>query len=75
MIDSPTLKALLSTVLTFAFVIGVGALTSAIGQNATSHSTAPAANPYENVESEPAAAAHNSPAQAPPAPDAAHNTP
>jgi hypothetical protein len=72
-IDSSTLKALVSTIITFAVVIMIGALTSAIGQDTVPRATAPAANPYQSVEADAATAARNHPAQ--PAPDAAHNIP
>lgn len=75
MIDSPTGKALLSTFLTFAFIVGVGAFTSAIGQNTASQPAAPAANPYENVDSETTVAPHNRPNEAAPETGAAHNVP
>jgi len=76
MIDSPTFKALASTIATFAVIVAIGAFTSAIGQDTAPRATAPAANPYENVDSEANAAAHNHPDQSATASsDAAHNTP
>lgn len=74
MIDSPTVKALASTIVTFAVIFAVGTVTNAIGQNTAVQPTAPAANPYENVESE-TVAAHNHPDRSAPAADASHNTP
>lgn len=74
MTDSPTLKAIASTILTFAFIVGVGAFTNAIGQNTGPNPEAPAANPYENVESESATAVHNLPGQPAFTTNAAHNT-
>lgn len=75
MTDAPTVKAILSTVLTFAFIVGVGAFTNAIGQKTAHSATVPAANPYETVDSETAVAAHNQPDQAAPSTGAAHNVP
>lgn len=75
MTDSPTLKAIASTILTFGLVVGVGAFTSAIGQNTGANATAPATSPYENVESESATAMHNRPGQPVSTTDAAHNVP
>jgi hypothetical protein len=75
MIDSSTLKALTSTILTFAVVVAIGALTSAIGQDTEPQATAPTANPYETVESDAATASHNQPDRAPSSANAAHNTP
>jgi hypothetical protein len=73
MVDSPTLKALASTIATFAVIVAVGTFTSAIGQDTAPRATAPAANPYENVAPDANVAAHNRPGQ--PVSDAAHNTP
>ena len=75
MIDSSTLKALGSTILTFALVIAIGALTTAIGQNTAPRTTAPAANPYETVDTDAATASHNHPNHAVSTRNAAHNTP
>lgn len=75
MTDSPTIKAILSTILTFAFIVGVGAFTNAIGQNMTQRAAAPAANPYQNVQSETAVATHNQPGQTAPETGATHNAP
>jgi hypothetical protein len=75
MIDSPTFKALASTIVTFAVIVAIGAFTSAIGQDTAPRATAPAANPYENVDPEANVAVHNHPAQPASTPDAAHNTP
>jgi hypothetical protein len=75
MIDSSTLKALTSTVLTFAVIIFVGALTSAIGQDTEPRAAAPTANPYETVESDATPAAHNQPDRVQASAAAAHNTP
>jgi hypothetical protein len=73
MIDSSTLKALGSTILTFAVVIAIGALTTAIGQDTTPRAAPPTATPYETVDSDPAP--HNHPDRSVPASNAAHNTP
>ncbi|MFB6274271.1 MAG: hypothetical protein ABEL51_15405 [Salinibacter sp.] len=75
MIDSSTLKALGSTLLTFAVVLAVGTFTSAIGQDTAPRATAPTANPYETVESGGASATHNHPSHAAPNAGATHNTP
>jgi hypothetical protein len=75
MIDSSTLKALASTILTFAIVIAIGAFTSAIGQDTAPRATAPAANPYETVETGPSTASHNQPTPPASAANASHNTP
>lgn len=73
MLDSPTLKAFASTIVTFAIIIAVGTFTSAVGQDTAPRSAAPAADPYENVAPETNVAAHNRLGQ--PVPDAAHNIP
>ena len=70
MIDSPTLKALASTIATFAVIVAIGAFTSAIGQD-----TAPAVSPYENVDTEANTATHNRPDRPAPSTEAVHNTP
>ena len=75
MIDSPTLKALASTIFTFAVIVAVGAFTSAIGQDTAPRATAPAASPYENVDAEANTATHNRPDRPAPSTEAAHNTP
>lgn len=75
MIDSSTLKALGSTILTFAVVIAFGALTTAIGQDTAQNVTPPTANPYETVDADAAAAPHNHTDRSAPATNAAHNTP
>lgn len=75
MIDASTRKALTSTILTFAVVVAIGALTSAIGQDTEPQATAPTANPYETVESDAATAIHNQPGRTPSATEASHNTP
>lgn len=75
MTDSPTLKAIASTFLTFALVVGVGAFTSAIGQNTTPNPGPPATNPYETVESESAVAGHNHPGSSASTAEGAHNVP
>lgn len=75
MIDSPTFKALASTIVTFAVIVAIGAFTSAIGQDTAPRATAPAANPYESVDSEANVAVHNHPVQSVSTPDAVHNTP
>lgn len=75
MIDSPTFKAIASTVLTFAIIIAVGTFTNAIGQNTAPQATAPTANPYETVESDAATAPHNHSDQSVSAKTATHNRP
>ncbi|PSQ86458.1 MAG: hypothetical protein BRD42_04880 [Bacteroidetes bacterium QS_3_64_15] len=75
MIDSPTLKALASTIATFAVIVAIGAFTSAIGQDTAPRATAPAASPYENVDAEANTAIHNRPDRPAPSTEAVHNTP
>lgn len=75
MIDSSTLKALASTILTFALVVAIGTLTSAIGQDTEPQATVPTANPYETVESDAGTASHNQPDRTPSATDVSHNMP
>ena len=75
MIDSPTFKALVSTIATFAVIVAIGAFTSAIGQDTAPRATAPAASPYENVDAEANTATHNRPDRPAPSTDAVHNTP
>jgi hypothetical protein len=75
MIDSPTLKALASTIATFAVIVAIGAFTSAIGQDTAPRATAPAVSPYENVDAEANTATHNRPDRPAPSTEAVHNTP
>lgn len=75
MINSPTLKAIASTILTFAVIIAVGTFTNAIGQDTAPRATAPTANPYETVESDAATATHNRPDRSASAANATHNRP
>lgn len=75
MTNSPTLKALASTVVTFAFILSVGALTNAVGQDTATAPASVAVNPYETVDSQERVATHNSRDQHAASATAHHNQP
>lgn len=75
MTNSPTVKALVSTVLTFAVIIAAGTFTKAIGQQTGTPSAVPATTPYEPVDPDPIVARHNHPDRQAPITKASHNLP
>lgn len=57
--DSSTVKALLSTILTFVVIFSLGAVGNAIGQNTAEEPSALAVSPYAEAEVPPQVASHN----------------